>query len=191
MLRVLLRVSGLIDSLSERVGGVSVYLVIITVAVGFYNVLVRYMGQYIGVQLSSNLFIEMQWYLYSLVFFLGFAYILKNGINVRVDFIYANWNRKRQAMLDFWGHLFLLVPYCVIGIWVTVNPVITSWRQWEMSPDPDGLPRAPLKTMIIVAFVLLLLQAISELIKLYAVLRGAKMKRPMELTEHQEALRIE
>ena len=139
MLKVLLQVSRLIDNLSERIGGVSVYLVIITVAVGFYNVLVRYMGQFIGVQLSSNLFIEMQWYLYSLVFFLGFAYILKNGINVRVDFIYANWTRKRQAMLDFWGHLFLLVPYCVIGVWVTVNPVMTSWRQWEMSPDPDGL----------------------------------------------------
>ncbi len=190
MLRVLLRLSGLIDRLSEFVGGLSVQLVIITVAVGFYNVLVRYIGSYIGVQLSSNLFIELQWYLYSLVFFLGFAYILKNGINVRVDFIYANWSRKRQALVDFWGHLLLLVPYCVIGIWVTVNPVITSWRQWEQSPDPSGLPRAPLKTMIIVAFVLLLLQAISELIKLFAVLRGAE-DEVEELAEHQEALRIE
>ena len=77
MLRVLLKISTIIDNISERVGGVSVWLVIVTVAVGFYNVLVRYLGQYIGVQLSSNLFIEMQWYLYSLVFFLGFAYILK------------------------------------------------------------------------------------------------------------------
>ena len=93
MLRALLRISGFIDSLSERVGGVSVPLVIVTVAIGFYNVLVRYLGQFIGVQLSSNLFIELQWYLYSLVFFLGFAYILKNGINVRVDFIYANWSK--------------------------------------------------------------------------------------------------
>ena len=190
MLRVLLRVSGLIDSLSERVGGLSVYLVIITVAVGFYNVLVRYIARFIGVQLSSNLFIELQWYLYSLVFFLGFAYILKNGINVRVDFIYANWSRKRQALLDFWGHLLLLVPFCVISIWVTVNPVMTSWRQWELSPDPDGLPRAPLKAMIIVAFVLLLLQAISELIKLFAVIQGAEDEIE-ELAEHQEALRIE
>ena len=125
-----------------------------------------------------------------LVFFFGFAYILKNGINVRVDFIYANWSRKRQALLDFWGHLALLVPFCVIGVWVTVYPVMTSWRQWEQSPDPSGLPRAPLKTMIIVAFALLLLQAISELIKLFAVLRGTEEEVP-ELREHQEALRIE
>ena len=190
MLRALLKISNFIDNLSERVGGVSVWLVIVTVVIGFYNVLVRYLGQYIGVQLSSNLFIEMQWYLYSLVFFLGFAYILKNGINVRVDFIYANWSKKRKALLDFWGHLFLLVPYCVIGVWVTINPVMTSWRQWEQSPDPSGLPRAPLKTMIIVAFALLLLQAVSELIKLFAILRGAE-EEVEELAEHQEALRIE
>ena len=82
------------------------------------------------------------------------------------------------------------MPYCVIGIWVSVNPVMTSWRQWEQSPDPDGLPRAPLKTMIIVGFVLLLLQAISELIKLFAVLRGAD-EEVENLAEHQEALRIE
>ncbi len=138
MLRALLRISSLIDSLSERVGGVSVLLVIVTVAVGFYNVLVRHLAKYIGVQLSSNLFIELQWYLYSMVFFLGFAYILKNGINVRVNFIYANWGKKRQALIDFWGHLLLLVPYCVIGIWVTVHPVMTSWRQWEQSPDVRG-----------------------------------------------------
>ena len=166
------------------------WLVIVTVVIGFYNVLVRYLGQFIGAQLSSNLFIEMQLYLYSLVFFLGFPYILKNGINVRVDFIYANWSKKRKALLDFLGHLFFLVPDCVIGVWVTINPVITSWRQWEQSPDPDGLPRAPLKTMIIVAFALLLLQAISELIKLFAVLRGAE-EEVKELAEHQEALRIE
>ena len=61
------------------------------------------LGQFIGVQLTSNLFIEMQWYLYSLVFFLGFAYILENGINVRVDFIYANWSKKRKALLDSLG----------------------------------------------------------------------------------------
>ena len=190
MLRALLRISNFIDGMSERIGGVSVPLVVITVVIGFYNVVVRYLGQYIGVQLSSNLFIELQWYLYSLIFLLGFAYILKNGINVRVDFIYANWSPQRKALVDFWGHLLLLVPYCIIGIWVSVNPVLTSWRQWEQSPDPDGLPRAPLKTMIIVAFVFLLLQTISELIKLYAIWRGAEDAAEIAV-EPQEALRIE
>ena len=82
MLRALLRISNFIDGMSERIGGVSVPLVVITVVIGFYNVVVRRLGQYIGLQLSSNLFIELQWYLYSLIFLLGFAYILKNGSNV-------------------------------------------------------------------------------------------------------------
>lgn len=190
MLKVLLKFSGFIDAISERLGWLSMILVVVTVVVGFYNVLARYIGRFIGAQLSSNLFIEMQWYLYSLVFFLGFAYILKHGINVRVDFIYANWSTRRKALLDFWGHIVFLVPFCLIGIWVSVNPVLTSWRQWEQSPDPSGLPRAPLKTMIIVAFVMLLLQTISELIKLYAVLQGEDIKVE-ELAEHDQPIRIE
>ena len=101
-----------------------------------------------------------------------------------------SWSPQRKALVDFWGHLVLLVPYCIIGIWVSVNPVLTSWRQWEQSPDPDGLPRAPLKTMIIVAFVFLLLQTISELIKLYAIWRGADDAAEIAV-EPQEALRIE
>lgn len=190
----------LIDGLSEWLGWLSLILVVITVIIGIYNVAARYIGYYIGVQLSSNVFIELQWYLYSLVFFTGFAYILKHGINVRVDFIYANWPKKRKATLDFWGHLFFLVPFCILGIWVTVSPVLTSWGlrpngtwgPWEVSPDPGGLPRAPLKTVIIIAFAFLLLQAINELIKLFAVLtnRQAELSSADE-EEHDAPLRIE
>jgi TRAP-type mannitol/chloroaromatic compound transport system permease small subunit len=168
----LLKFSRVIDAISERLGWLSMMLVILTVVVGFYNVLARYVGRFVGMQLSSNVFIETQWYLFSLVFFLSFGYILKNGINVRVDFIYTHWTKRRKALLDFWGHLLFLLPYCLLGIWVTVNPVITSWIQWEQSPDPGGLARAPIKSMIIVAFLMLTFQTISELIKLWAVIRG-------------------
>lgn len=186
------------DAISERLGWLSMLLVVITVGIGFYNVIARYLGRFIGMQLSSNVFIETQWYLYSLVFFLGFVYILKHGINVRVDFIYAKWPKERKAKLDFWGHLLFLVPFCLMGIWVTVNPVLTSWgRQpggtwgmWELSPDPSGLPRAPIKTMIIVAFVLLLLQTIAELIKLWDVAHGQDIDLE-ELGSSEAPLRIE
>lgn len=179
-----------VDTVSEKLGWLSMFLVIVTVAIGFYNVLARYIGRFIGMQLSSNVFIETQWYLYSLVFFLGFAYILKHGVNVRVDFIYANWPKRRKAMLDFWGHIFFLIPYCLIAIWVTISPVMASWRQWEQSPDPSGLPRAPIKSMIIVAFVLLLLQAIAEEIKLFRVIRGEEIEVE-ELGAEDQPLRIE
>jgi TRAP-type mannitol/chloroaromatic compound transport system permease small subunit len=179
-MRAWLRMAHAIDALTEWLGHASSVLVIVVVAVGFYNVLARYLGRFIGINLASNFYIEAQWYLYSLVFFLGFAYILKHDINVRVDFLYTHWSDKTKAWINLCGTLLFLIPFCVMGIWVTFNPVMTSWGRlpngawgaWEMSPDPDGLPRAPLKSMIIVAFITLLLQAISQLIKYIAVIGG-------------------
>jgi len=171
-LRILLRLSQGIDLLSEWLGKVSIYLTLILIVIGFYNVAARYIGRFIGQNLSSNLFIETQWYIFSVIFFLMFAYNLKHDVNVRVDFLYAKCSQRRRAWVDFLGTLFFLIPFCIMGIWVTINPVLFSWRLWEMSPDPGGLPRAPIKTFIIVAFVLLLLQAISQLIKYLAVLIG-------------------
>jgi len=166
--------------LSEASGKLAMYIVIPTIIIGFYNVFVRYMGRFVGTQLSSNVYIELQWYLYSMIFFLGFPYILKHGVNVRVDILYARWSKKTQAWIDFLATLFLLIPFCVIGIVVTYNPVMTSWGLqpdgswgvWELSPDPAGLPRAPIKTMIIVSFSLMLLQSISQLIKYFAIIIG-------------------
>lgn len=181
-----------VDALSEALGWLSQMLVILTVIIGFYNVVARYLGRFMETQLSSNLYIELQWYLFSLVFFFGFAYILKHGINVRVDFLYAKWPKKRQALIDFWGHIFFLIPFTILGIYVTIDPVLFSWRLNETSPDPGGLPRAPLKTMIIVAFVTLLLQTISELIKLYGVITDNERILAIGVPEeHEEPLRIE
>lgn len=178
--RCLLQVSQLIDRLTELIGKGLNWLVVLTIAVGFYNVMVRYIGRFIGLKLSSNTLIELQWYLFSIVFFLGFPYILKHGANVRVDFLYTHWSEKRRAWVDFLGTTAFLIPFCILGIWVTVNPVLQSWGmlpdgswgRWEVSADADGLPRAPIKTMIIVSFGLLLLQSISQAVKYWAVLMG-------------------
>lgn len=179
-MKALLMFAHWIDGLTERVGGLANWIVIIVVVVGFYNVVARYLGRFVGMRLSSNVFIELQWYLFSLIFFFGFAYILKHGVNVRVDFLYTNWSEKQKAWVDFLGTLLFLIPLCLIGIYVTYNPVMTSWGRlpngnwgtWEVSPDPEGLPRAPIKTMIIVAFALLLLQSVAQAIKHWAVIQG-------------------
>lgn len=179
-MRVLLRLSQKIDALTEKVGTLADWIVILTIAVGFYNVIARYIGRFIGLKLSSNALIELQWYLFSLMFLLGFPYILKHNANVRVDFLYSNWSERWRAWLDLLGTVLFLIPFCVLGIWVTFNPVLLSWGrlpdgswgQWEVSSDADGLPRAPIKTMIIVAFVLLLLQAISQTVKYLAIVSG-------------------
>lgn len=176
----LLKFAHRIDRLTEQVGRLLNWIVILTVGIGFYNVAARYVGRFVGLKLSSNALIELQWYLFSLMFFLGFPYILKHGANVRVDFLYTHWSPKRQALVDFWGTVLFLIPFCLIGLYVTFNPVLQSWGQlpdgtwgnWEVSSDADGLPRAPIKSMIIVSFGLLLVQAISQTIKYWAALQG-------------------
>lgn len=175
------------------------YIVTLLVVIGFTNVVLRYAGRFTGIRLTSNLLIELQWYLFSLIFFFGFAYILKHNINVRVDFWYADLSPKRRALIDFIGNLIALIPFCLLGLFVTVNPVLISWGRrpngdwgtWELSPDPSGLPRAPIKTMILVAFATLLLQAIVETIRLIAIMRDIDELKPQEIVDSEAPLRIE
>lgn len=195
-MQALLRLSRGIDTLTGWIRWLLPWLVTIMIAAGFYNVVARYLGRYLRMRLTSNAIIEVQWYIFSVLFFLGFAVILKENLNVRVDFLYAKWSPKRRALVDLLGHLFFLIPFCVLGIVVAINPVLFSWGRlpngrwgiWEVSPDPDGLPRAPIKTMIIVAFVLLLLQAISQVIKETAVLTDAVApEEAAKIEEYQQA----
>jgi TRAP-type mannitol/chloroaromatic compound transport system permease small subunit len=154
--------------------------VLLTVGVGFFNVVARYLGRFIGTQLSSNALIDLQWYLFSLTFLSAFAYILRHGENVRVDFLYSQWGEKRKALIDFLGTILFLIPFCILGIWVTFNPILQSWGRlpdgswgnWELSADADGLPRAPIKTMLPLGLFLLLLQSISQAIKYLAIILG-------------------
>jgi TRAP-type mannitol/chloroaromatic compound transport system permease small subunit len=170
---LLLKLSAWIDSLTERFGQASAFCVVLIVLVGFYNVVARYVGKFIGIKLTTNLLIELQWYLFSLTFLFGFAYILKHGANVRVDFLSTKWDGKTRAWVDLAGHVLFLVSFCIIGLYVTTYPILQSWGQlpdgtfgsWELSPDPDGLPRAPIKSMLWVGFGMLLLQTVSEIIK--------------------------
>jgi TRAP-type mannitol/chloroaromatic compound transport system permease small subunit len=179
-MRSLLKIASAIDTFIEKLGLLINWLVLLTLGVGFYNVIARYLGRFIGVKLSSNIFIELQWYLFSILFLLGFAYILKHGDNVRVDFLYSNFNEKQRSLIDLLGTVLFLIPFCLIGLWVTFNPVLQSWGRlpdgswgtWEISPDANGLPRAPIKTMIPVGLLLLLLQSISQTIKYLAVFLG-------------------
>jgi TRAP-type mannitol/chloroaromatic compound transport system permease small subunit len=179
-MQALLRVSRAIDTLMEALGKLATLLATLLILVGFYNVLARYVGRNLGMQLTSNTLVELQWYLFAVIFFLGFAYILRHNLNVRVDLFYAGWSPRRKALVNILGTLLFLLPFCVVGIAVTLNPVLFSWGRlpngnwgvWEMSPDAGGLPRAPIKTMIIVAFSLLFIQGISELIKHLAVYTG-------------------
>lgn len=168
----LVRLSRIIDTCNEWLGRLTYWLVLLMVAVGVWNVAGRYLGRFLGQNLTSNGFIEMQWYLFDLVFLLGAAYALKHDEHVRVDIFYKGWSRKQRALANLVGALFFLIPFSLIVIYFSWDTVINSWRLLEGSPDPDGLPRYPIKSAMIISFVLLIGQGISEAIKSWAVLSG-------------------
>jgi TRAP-type mannitol/chloroaromatic compound transport system permease small subunit len=176
-----------VDRLNEVAGGLSRWFVLATIVVGLANTVLRYIGRLTGRQLTSNTWVEMQWNLYSMIFILGFGYILKHGVNVRVDFWFTNQPRRRKLRIDLVGHIISLVPFTVMGIWISQSAVRTSWTLRERSPNAGGLPLYPIKTMILVALVLLFLQSLAEIVKVVAELRGIAA----EHEEPEAPIRIE
>ncbi len=160
------------DRLAGALGWISAALIFPTVAISVTNVVLRRLGAAQGRNLTSNALIEAQWYLYGLMFVFGFAYILREGVNVRVDFWFANRSSRTQSLIDLIGHLFCLLPFAYIGIKYSWPSVELSWQQGEQSPDAGGLFRPPIKTALMFAFVFLAIQGVAEVIKNIEFLRG-------------------
>ena len=176
-MRKLLKVSRAIDTLNEWVGRLTYGLVLLMVLVGVWNVLGRYIGKLVGQNLTSNALIEIQWYLFDLVFLLGAAYALKHNEHVRVDLFYKDLSPRRRALINFIGTILFLIPFCSLVIYFSWGNVVNSWKIFESSPDPGGLPRYPIKSFIIVSLVLLILQGISEAIKNWVLFRNSDTNR--------------
>jgi len=171
-LQQLLRISRIIDTFNEWVGRLTDWLVLLMVLLGVWNVIGRYLGRFLGQNLTSNALIEAQWYLFDLIFLWGAAYALKHNEHVRVDVFYKNLSPKKRAIANLIGTLFFLIPFCLMVIYFSWDTILNSWEVLETSPDPGGLPRYPIKSMIIVSFALLILQGISEAIKSWAIFTG-------------------
>ncbi|MGB3534744.1 MAG: TRAP transporter small permease subunit [Microcoleaceae cyanobacterium] len=171
-MQTLLKLSTWIDRCNEYLGRFVYWLSLIMIAVGTWNVIGRYVGRAVGQNLSSNAFIETQWYIFDVIFLLGAAYTLKHNEHVRVDVVQSRLNVRQKALINCLGTLFFLIPFCVMVIFYSWGWVFNSWSILEVSPDPGGLPRYPIKTLVIVSFVLLFIQGISEAIKNFAIFRG-------------------
>ena len=157
-------------------GVISAALVFPTVIISVVNVVLRRVGASQGRNLTSNGLIEAQWYLYGLIFILGFAYILRDSINVRVDFWFGNRSSKTQSWIDLCGHFIGLLPLAYIGIKYSWPAVEISWANNEKSPDAGGLYRPPIKTALMIAFVFLAIQGVAEVIKNIEYLRGHEFR---------------
>lgn len=166
-MRFLLACSRWIDALNERMGRCAAWLVLACILISAANAIARY-----GFNFSSNAFLEIQWYLYSIVFLGAAGYTLKHNAHVRIDIVSARLSARTRAWVDLFGGLFMLMPAAAIILWFGWSAFLESFRIDEISRDAGGLLRWPIKFVIPFAFLLLILQGVSESIKRIAFLRG-------------------
>ncbi|MFV1979992.1 MAG: TRAP transporter small permease subunit [Rhodothermia bacterium] len=174
----LLSLSAAIDRVNDATGRAVRWLALVMVVVGSANAVFRYLGRFTGVDLSSNTYLEAQWYLFSLVFLLAASYTLRHDAHVRVDVLYGRLSKTGQAWINLAGAVLFLIPFCILMVWVSWSWVANSWEVMEVSPDPGGLPRYPLKAVIPITFILLAFQGLSEIIKSVATIKGFATGHP-------------
>lgn len=184
-MKTLLALSRLIDALNEHIGRFIHWLVLAAVLISAGNAIARY-----GFNLGSNAWIEAQWYLYSVVFLGAAGYTLKHNAHVRIDLIAGRLSRRAQAWIDIFGAVFMLLPVCVIIFYYGGTAALESYRINEVSSDAGGLLRWPIKFLVPVAFLLLILQGVSETIKRVAFLKGLLHDEPGKPSGIEEHLRM-
>lgn len=172
-MRFLERFVRAVDAGQDRLGAALRWLALVMVLIGAYNAVARYLTRFTGHALSSNALNELQWYLFSVIFLLGAAYGLRRDVHVRVDVLYTRLSEKGKAWIDLLGGMIFLIPFSVLMLWVSYPAVRNSWVIREVSPDPGGLPRYPIKALILVSFGLLVIQGLAQVARSVAVIRGA------------------
>lgn len=166
-MNALLTLSRLIDSLTERIGKAAIWVVLLVVLISSGNAIMRYTTGY-----SSNAFLEIQWYLFGLIFLSCGGYTYLRNEHVRIDLISGRFSKRGQTWIDIFGILFFMLPMA-IAIMVLSWPVfIHAIESSEMSNSAGGLIVWPARLMVPAGFFLLILQALSELIKRVGFLRG-------------------
>jgi TRAP-type mannitol/chloroaromatic compound transport system permease small subunit len=164
---VWLRAARGIDALNELAGRVALWLVLAATLVSAANAISRY-----ALGVSSNAWLEIQWYLFSAIVLLASGHALRHGAHVRVDAFFGRLSRNGQALVDLFGTLFFLLPFCALMAWLAWPLFVQSWLSGEVSPDAGGLIRWPVRLLMPLGFVLLALQGVSEIVKSLARLRG-------------------
>jgi len=175
----LMRLSGTIDRLNEWIGKNVAWLGLAAVLVCTGNAVARY-----AFDTASNAWLELQWYFNAAVWLLVAAYTLKRNEHVRIDVINGRLPPRAQAWIDLFGGAFMLLPAVTIIAWYSWPSLINSWHIGEHSSDPGGLIRWPVRLLIPVAFTLLALQGLSEIIKRIAFLRGELTADAFERKPH-------
>ena len=163
----LLSASSFIDGVNRRVGMLLYWLVLVVVLISSTNATIRKVFD-----TSSNAWLELQWYIFSAIFMGCAGYVLLHNEHIRIDIVNSHLDAKTRHWIEIFGHIFFLIPLCLIMIYESWPYFLDAYVSGEQSSNAGGLIRWPVRIMMIIGFVLLLAQALSELIKRIAVMRG-------------------
>lgn len=166
-MQALLKFSRAVDWLNAQVGKYVIWLILASTVISAVNAIVRK-----AFNMSSNAYLEVQWYLFAAAFLLAAGYTLLQGEHVRIDVISHRLSKRKQIWIDVIGFTLFLTPVCLAILWYGIPFFIRGFESGEMSSNAGGLIRWPVYAMIPLGFTLLLLQGWSELIKRVAYLKG-------------------
>ena len=175
-MRILMRAAALVDGLNERVGKSVYWLVLVAVLVSAGNAIIRKIFN-----MSSNAFLELQWYLFSAVFLLGAGFTLLRNEHVRIDVLADRLSPRAQAFIDIFGTVFFLLPMTLLMVWLSWPIFIRTYTHGEISTNAGGLLIWPARLLVPIGFALLSLQGLSELVKRIAFVTG---KGPDPIKRH-------
>ncbi len=177
-MQALLAVSRAIDAVTGFIGRHIRWLILAAVLVSAINAIIRKLFD-----TSSNAWLELQWYLFGAVFMLAAAYVLQRNGHVRIDVVSSRLTGRLRQWIDLFCHIVMLLPLAVIMIWLSIPFVIESYQSGEISSNAGGLTIWPSKLFVLLGFVLLLFQAISEIIKRIGFLTGS-LREPEPAPTH-------
>ncbi|MGO4558012.1 TRAP transporter small permease subunit [Rhizobiales bacterium 3FA27D7] len=178
----LLALSRGVDRLNEIIGKWVSWLILVSILVSAGNAIIRKVFN-----ISSNAWLELQWYLFGAAFMLAAAYTLKQNEHIRIDIVYGMWSRRVQHWIDLIGHLFFLMPFVLLMVYMFVPYTLHSFRSGEVSTNAGGLIIWPAKAILLVGFFLLALQGVSEIIKKVAIMRGEMDDPNPFVSVHEQA----
>lgn len=175
-----------LEKISTVTGNISWVLAWVVFVLGLFNVITRYLARFIERDIIIGEIFDLQWMVFGALFLLGFNYGVREGVNPRIDFWWADFTPRRKAWIDITFHTLFFLPFCWMAITILWGYSLTGmgrsldgtwstwrvWQIWEQSTDAGGLPRGPIKLLMLIGFILLALQIIAEIIKNLMVLIG-------------------
>lgn len=166
-MQFLLGVSRTIDRISTVVGRTLAWAILIAVLVSAANAIIRKVFS-----MSSNAWLELQWILFGVVFLMCAPWTLLSNEHIRIDIVNSLFPQRLRNWIDVIGHVFFLMPMAAVMLWLGWPFFLLSLSQNEQSTNAGGLPVYPSKLLVPLAFTFLFVQAVSELIKRIAIMRG-------------------